>query len=359
LSTSRLISFELAYPSLSAFDCVIDVRSPDEFAEDHIPGAINCPVLDNEERITVGTLYKQVSPFEAKKIGAALVAKNIGKHIEQLFLDKPKEWKPLIYCWRGGNRSGSMTHILAKIGWHAIQLDGGYKAFRRFVNQQLPELSAQAKWVVLCGETGTGKSRLLQHLRLQGAQVIDLEELAHHRGSVLGKLPDNRQPSQKSFETAIWQHLSHFDFNRPVYVEAESKKVGNLRVPDAMMEKMRQSSCIQLQLSFTNRIALLSDDYRHFIDDTALLSEQLACLTDLHGKERIHIWSELAKNKQTNELIEQLLQKHYDPAYQKAIARNFALIAQAKSYTIKNITDNAYQELAKQIVHDEQAKEIN
>lgn len=353
MSNSRLISFELAYPSLSTFDCIIDVRSPDEFAEDHIPGAINCPVLNNAERIKVGTTYKQVSPFEAKKIGAALVAKNIGQHIEQLFLDKPKEWKPLIYCWRGGNRSGSMTHILAKIGWHAMQLDGGYKAYRRFVNQQLPELAAQANWVVLCGETGTGKSRLLQQLRIQGAQVIDLEQLAQHRGSVLGKLPDNQQPSQKYFETAIWQQLRQFDFSKPIYVEAESKKVGDLRVPDAMMENMRRSACIQLQLSLANRIALLSEDYRHFIEDNQLLSEQLACLTNLHGKEQIHLWSELAKQKQTEELIAQLLLKHYDPAYQKAIARNFALIQQAKVYQISDNSDSAYQQLAQQILAED------
>lgn len=350
MSNSRLISFELAYPLLSTFDCIIDVRSPDEFAEDHIPSAINCPVLNNAERIKVGTTYKQVSPFEAKKIGAALVAKNIGQHIEQLFLDKPKEWKPLIYCWRGGNRSGAMTHILAKIGWHAMQLDGGYKAFRRFVNQQLPALAAKANWVVLCGETGTGKSRLLQQLRIQGAQVIDLEQLAQHRGSVLGKLPNNQQPSQKYFETAIWQQLRQFDFSKPIYVEAESKKVGELRVPDVIMENMRRSVCIQLQLSLENRIALLSEDYRHFIEDYQLLIEQLACLTNLHGKEQIHLWSELAKQKQTEELIAQLLLKHYDPAYQKSIARNFALIQQAKIYHVSDNSDFAYQQLAQEIM---------
>ncbi len=352
MTTSRLISFEQAYASLADFDCVIDVRSPAEFAEDHIPGAINCPVLNNEERVRVGTLYKQVSPFEAKKVGAALVAKNIGNHIEQNFLDKPKDWKPLIYCWRGGNRSGSMTHIMAKIGWHAMQLDGGYKGFRRFVNQQLPSLAAAANWIVLSGETGTGKSRLLQCLESQGAQVIDLEKLAQHRGSVLGKLPENGQPSQKYFETEIWRNLSRFDFNKPIFVEAESKKVGNLRVPDAMMEKMRQSKCIQLQLVMEERVALLRDDYQHFVDDTALLGTQLRCLIDLHGKERIERWSTLAESNQITELIQQLLLQHYDPAYQKAIARNFELINEAKSYVVNDKSDPSYQMLAKQILQE-------
>lgn len=352
MSNSRLISFELAYQSLANFDCIIDVRSPGEFAEDHIPGAINCPVLNDEERIRVGTIYKQVNPFEAKKIGAALVAKNIAEHIERHFLHQPKEWKPLIYCWRGGNRSGSMTHIMSKIGWQAFQLDGGYKGFRRFVNQELPRLAAQAKWIVLCGETGTGKSRLLQHLKAQGEQVIDLEDLAQHRGSVLGKLPENGQPSQKFFETAIWQQLSQFDLLKPVYVEAESKKVGNLRVPDAMMEKIREAQCVQLHLSLEERIALLNDDYQHFVADTPLLHQQLACLTDLHGKEKIRSWVALADTNNIDELIKQLLQQHYDPAYQKAIARNFKLIEQAKAYEVKDKSEKSFAMLASQLIQE-------
>src|SRR5450830_1691705 len=136
----EIISFDSIADHLSQFDCVIDVRSPSEFAEDHIPGAINCPVLDDEERKRVGTLYKQVNAFEAKKVGAAIVAHNIAKHIDAQFIDKPRDWKPLIYCWRGGNRSGAMAHILARIGWPAIQLDGGYGEYRRHVNTALTEL---------------------------------------------------------------------------------------------------------------------------------------------------------------------------------------------------------------------------
>lgn len=353
MKPSLLISFEQAYSRLSDFDCIIDVRSPSEFAEDHIPDAINCPVLNDEERIRVGTLYKQVSPFEAKKIGAALVAKNIGQHIEDLFLDKPKDWQPLIYCWRGGNRSGSMTHILSKIGWHAQQLDGGYKSFRRYVNQILPELAASADWRVLCGETGTGKSRLIQALQKQGEQVIDLEQLAQHRGSVLGKLPLNEQPSQKFFETQIWRALSNFDFNKPVYVEAESKKVGNLRVPDAMMDTIRQAPCIKLELALTERLSLLTEDYQHFVHDTQLLNEQLACLISIHGKDQIQKWSELSQRNRIPELIEELLTKHYDPAYHRAITRNFSQAENAKKFQLVNGSDETYRELARCIQVDE------
>ncbi len=173
--------FSQVLPALDQFDAIIDVRSPAEFALDHIPGAINCPVLDDAERVTVGTLYKQVNAFEAKKVGAALVAKNIGRHIEEHFIQMPKEWKPLIYCWRGGNRSGSLSLVLARIGWPAIQLDGGYKAFRAHINEALLE-TPQFDFRVICGTTGSGKSRLLEVLDSIGAQVLDLEQLAAHRG---------------------------------------------------------------------------------------------------------------------------------------------------------------------------------
>ena len=188
---------------LASFDAIIDVRSPAEFAEDHIPGAINCPVLDDEQRIVVGTLYKQVSPFEARKIGAALVSENIARHLRAHFLDKAKDWKPLIYCWRGGNRSGSMTTVFRAIGWKAVQLDGGYKTWRSHVVTQLESLPQAFAFRVVCGATGSGKTRILQAIADLGEQVLDLETLASHKGSVLGVLPGQPQPSQKSFETSL------------------------------------------------------------------------------------------------------------------------------------------------------------
>src|SRR5690606_7651800 len=211
-----VLPFAQVVTTLDRYDAIIDVRSPLEFAEDHIPGAINCPVLSNEERVEVGTLYRQAGAFAAKTVGAALVAKNSAQHIENSFADHPQGWKPLIYCWRGGNRSGAMAHILARIGWSATQLEGGYKAYRGHVNTELATLPASFRFHVLCGPTGSGKSRLLRHLTEQGAQVLDLEALARHRGSVLGNLPDQPQPSQKRFESCIWQLLRHYDPSRPV-----------------------------------------------------------------------------------------------------------------------------------------------
>src|SRR5437762_4380792 len=162
------------------FDAIIDARTPAEYALDHIPGAISAPVLDDSERAEVGTLYKRVSPFEAKKLGGALVAKNVARHVEVLFGGKDKTWKPLVYCWRGGKRSGAMAHILREIGWQARTLEGGYRAYRKYVLGELAKLPARVDFRVVHGPTGSGKSRLLGALREAGAQVLDLEELAAH-----------------------------------------------------------------------------------------------------------------------------------------------------------------------------------
>lgn len=339
------------FKRLDQFDTIVDVRSPSEYAEDHIPGAINCPVLNDEERARVGTIYKQVNPFDAKKIGAALVAKNIALHIEQQFIDKPRNWKPLIYCWRGGNRSGAMAHILAKIGWHAEQLEGGYKTYRRQVNVALSELPQHYTFKVICGTTGSGKSRLLQVLVDEGAQVLDLEQLAAHRGSVLGNLPTEPQPSQKSFESRIWETLRHFDPERVVYVESESKKVGNVRVPDALMDNMRNSPCIALALSRTDRVRLLMEDYAHFVCDPAFLNERLDRLVDLHGRAKIAGWHELALSAQMEKLVEELLTDHYDPLYLRSIERNFTQAAQASPLELQDISEACFRSAARFLLH--------
>ncbi|MEN3275046.1 MAG: tRNA 2-selenouridine synthase [Massilia sp.] len=331
-----VLRFTDILPELDSFDTIIDARSEGEFALDHLPGAINCPVLNDEERVRVGTLYKQVGAFEAKKVGAALAARNIAQHLEARFADKPREWKPLVYCWRGGNRSGSLAHILAKIGWPVVQLDGGYKAYRAHVSSALehpPALSFR----VICGTTGSGKSRLLETLEANGAQVLDLERLAAHRGSVLGHLPDEPQPTQKMFESRIWDKLRHFDTGKPVFVESESKKVGNLRVPDAVMERMRASPCVALTLSRPNRVRLLMEDYSHFAGNAQALNGQLEHLVQLHGREKIDAWHAMANSGAMPELVDQLLVEHYDPAYLRSIDRNFVQYGQAQVLELNDI----------------------
>ncbi len=341
--------FSEILPQLAHYDAIIDVRSPLEFAEDHLPGAINCPVLDDSQRVQVGTTYKTVSAFEAKKLGAVLVAKNIATHIEQQFLAYPQDWKPLVYCWRGGNRSGAMAHILARIGWPVTQLEGGYKAYRNHVNAELALLPQGLHFNVLCGPTGSGKSRLLQVLENQGAQVLDLEKLAAHRGSVLGDLPTSAQPSQKHFESLLWQLLRTFDPARPIFVEAESKKVGKLRVPDLLMEKMRASPCTTIHLPIQYRVALLMQEYPHFISDPISLNTQLDFLTHLHGKDKIAQWHQLALSGQTTELVDELLRKHYDPGYLQSIKRNFMHLEQATALKLSDISDETFQQAASQL----------
>ncbi|MFL6656803.1 MAG: tRNA 2-selenouridine(34) synthase MnmH [Massilia sp.] len=343
-----LLSFDQVLPQLAEYDCIIDARSESEYALDHLPGAINCPVLDDQERIRIGTMYKQVNPFEAKKVGAALVAKNIARHIETLWLDKPREWRPLIYCWRGGNRSGSMAHILAKIGWPVVQLEGGYKAYRAHVSEALLQAPA-VQFQVICGTTGSGKSRLLEVLASIGAQVLDLEKLAAHRGSVLGGLPSQPQPSQKMFETRIWEMLRHADPARPVFVESESKKVGNLRVPDALMDAMRQSPCVSLNTSRPNRVRLLMEDYQHFTDSPATLNAQLDCLAKLHGRQKIDSWHTLANSGAMPVLVDELLVEHYDPAYLRSIDRNFVRFDQARDLALDDITAADFLTAAKSL----------
>lgn len=209
---------------LDAFDSIIDARTPSEYALDHIPSAHNAPTMSDDERVRIGTTYKQLSAFEAKKRGAALAARNIATHIEQLFMDKPKDWRPLVYCWRGGNRSGSMVTILRAIGWRAQQLQGGHKHFRQLVVNALATLPDQFQYRVIGGATGSGKTRLLHFLAQQGAQVLDLEALACHKGSIFGGRANQPQPSQKAFDSQLIDVLRHFDPEQPVFVEAESKK---------------------------------------------------------------------------------------------------------------------------------------
>jgi len=343
------VATPLALGDLSGYGAILDARSPSEFAEDHLPGAINVPVLDDDERALVGTIYKQQSAFDAKRAGAPLVSRNIARHIETLFAAKPRDWKPLVYCWRGGGRSGSLAHVLRQVGWDAVRLEGGYKAFRKQVVSDLDQLPERVRLRVVCGATGSGKSRLLEALAKAGAQVLDLEVMAAHRGSLLGELPDAPQPSQKSFETAIWTALSGFDPARPVFVESESKKVGNLRVPDALIERMRASECIRLEANERERIALLREDYAHFESRPAALAQKLECLSPLHGNERIAQWKSLLEAGDWDGLVRDLLENHYDPAYRRSLARNYRGAQNAQEVAVRDISRAGFLALARRL----------
>jgi tRNA 2-selenouridine synthase len=347
-----MVATPLALSQLREFDAVLDARSPAEFGEDHLPGAICVPVLDDAERSMVGTVYKQQSAFEAKRVGAPIVARNIARHIETLFADRPRQWRPLVYCWRGGGRSGSLAHVLRQVGWDAQRLEGGYKAFRRQVVVDLEEMPRHFRFHVICGATGSGKSRLLEALAQAGSQVLDLEVLAAHRGSVLGELPDSPQPTQKSFETALWTALSQFDPSRAVFVESESKKVGNLRVPEALITHMRDSRCFRLEAGTPARVALLLEDYSHFVERPEALAEKLDCLRSLHGAERIGQWKSHLSRGEWEPLVRDLLESHYDPAYRRSLQRNYRDAQSATPVEILDITREGFLGIARRLKRD-------
>jgi tRNA 2-selenouridine synthase len=314
----------------SKFDAVIDARSPSEFAEDCLPAALNWPVLDDDERRIVGTLYKQVSALEARKIGAAMAGRRIAGHLDAWMADKPREWQPLVYCWRGGQRSGSLAWFLSQIGFRTSQLQGGYKAFRAIVREQLQTLPQRYRFTVMAGRTGSGKTRLLQRLAAHGEQVLDLEELACHRGSILGALPGRPQPAQKRFDTLVWEALQRFDPARTVFVESESARIGALRVPEALLLHMReQGRVVQVDMPDSARVALLLEDYAFFFEDPEAFCRLLDALVELQGRERVSQWQALARSGQWAELFARLMADHYDPLYDRSMRRNFQTLAAA------------------------------
>ncbi|MEO8525361.1 MAG: tRNA 2-selenouridine(34) synthase MnmH [Caldimonas sp.] len=316
-----------ALSRLEDFGSIIDARSESEYALDRIPGAVNWPSLNDAERAAVGTEYKQVSPFAARKRGAAIVARNVAAHIERHVLELPREWSPLIYCWRGGQRSRALAIVLGQIGFRVHLLEGGYQRYRRAVVAELETLPAHFDFRVVCGPTGSGKSRLLAALAARGAQVLDLEALAEHRGSVLGLAPGVTQPSQKAFDTRIWEALRRFDAAQPVWVESESKKVGDVRVPEALIERMRSAPCVWLELPIERRVALLLAEYDFFVSDSAAFCARLDALRVLRGKATIERWQGLAHSGDNATVVRELLDQHYDPIYLQSLRRNFAGIA--------------------------------
>ena len=333
-----------------AYSAIIDARTEDEYALDHLPGAQNWPSLNNSERIVIGTLYKQVGPFEAKKKGAALVAANIAKHIQNHVIDLPKDWQPLVYCWRGGKRSGSLALILGQIGFKVSIIEGGYKAFRTALIAAIPAQVERLSWRVICGPTGSGKTRLLHCLRAQGAQVLDLEGLANHRSSVLGIVPGEPQPSQKHFDTLLWDALRNMDPTKPVYVESESRKVGNLAVPESLILAMRASPCYQLELADEERVKLLLEDYDFFVKDPLLFSKRLDALVAIRGQQVVEDWQAQIASDHIEDVVRDLLKLHYDPTYFASMKRNFLLIEKAQKLVALNRSQLSLTAIANELI---------
>ena len=312
-----------ALQEMGHFDSIIDARSPAEFAIDHLPGAINWPTLNDAQRAEVGTLFAQQGAQAARRIGAIYAARNIADHLERALSTIARDWRPLLYCWRGGQRSGALAIILDQIGFRIGVLDGGYKAFRAAMLQDFPARIAALQLRVICGTTGSGKTRLLAALARRGAQVLDLEALALHRSSVLGGVPHQPQPSQKRFDTLLWQALYALDATRPVYVESESRKIGDLSVPLALSDAMRNAPCLVLHLPLEQRVALLLQDYPHWVAQPEAFCERLQALVALRGHDTVAQWQALVRAGRFNEVVEALLRDHYDPGYLRSMERNF------------------------------------
>ena len=302
------------------FDTLIDARAPAEYAEDHLPGAISLPVLSDEERAQVGTIYKQISPFRARKLGGALVARNVAAHLEGPLAEMGGGWRPLVYCWRGGQRSGSFATILAQIGWRVETIAGGYKSWRAVVVKQLYDTPVASPLVVLDGNTGTAKTAILHLLVAQGVQVIDLEGLAGHRGSLFGHTAHG-QPSQKAFEGALAMALSRLDPTRPLVVEAESAKVGNLRLPPQLWAAMGKAPRVTIAASLPERARFLSRAYADIVADEVRLLGVIGQLRHAHSHETVEAWATLAQSGQFEALAQDLMERHYDPRYEKHRAR--------------------------------------
>lgn len=331
-----------------SYDLIIDARSPREFEEDHIPGAINLPVVDNEEFAEVGTLHR-TDPLAAYQLGARYSLRNVARHIETCISKYPGKSKILVYCFRGGKRSKVWFDVLDTIGYRVEKLKGGWKAYRRGVNEQLVSVPGDYRYIVLSGPTGCGKTLLLAALHRAGAQVLDLEDIAVHRGSIIGAVPGKRQPSQKLFDSRLLQRLSEFDPARPVWVEAESKKIGQVQLPDALLKRMRQGRVVAVDMPMPQRVLLLREDYAHFEQDPAALIARLVYLRPLIGGQEFDAWEDLAGQRQVPELIERLMRNHYDPAYRRSIKCNYPEIDTAPKVMLDDLSPEALLPVAKQL----------
>lgn len=306
-------------PGAHPFDEIIDVRAPSEFAEDHIPGALSLPVLDDDERARVGTIYTRESPFLARKIGAALVARNAARHLEEVLADRPGGWQPLLYCWRGGQRSNAFASILAQIGWRVQVIEGGYRHYRKLVRLAL-EAPPICPVVLLDGNTGTAKTALLPLLDAEGVQSIDLEGLAGHRGSTFGET--GGQPSQKMFESRLAMALASLRPDRVLVLEAESHRIGKLRLPPGLWRAMQAAPRVEVQAPLAARADFLTEVYADITEDPLRLATMIDRLRPLHPARQIEAWQTMATTGAHRDLAESLMVAHYDPAYLRLRGRH-------------------------------------
>ncbi|KRB70520.1 tRNA 2-selenouridine(34) synthase MnmH [Noviherbaspirillum sp. Root189] len=332
----------------NSYDLIIDARSPREFADDHIPGAVNLPVVDNAEFAEVGTLHR-TDPLAAYQLGARYSLLNISRHIETHISHVEARSRILVYCFRGGKRSKVWQDVLETIGYRVERVKGGWKAYRRWVNEQLVTAPANFRYIVVSGPTGCGKTRLLSALHESGAQVLDLEGLASHRGSIIGAVPGKPQPTQKLFDSRLLERLSQFDPSRPVWVESESKKIGQVQLPEALLVKMREGQVLAVNAPMAQRVQLLREDYQHFEEDPQVLIDRLRNLRPLIGGEEFEKWEALAAARQVPELFERLMRYHYDPTYRRSILRNYPGIDSSPQIPLQDLSPAGLLPVAREL----------
>ena len=331
------------------FDTIIDVRSPLEFAEDHIVGAINCPVLSDLERQKVGTIYKKESSFKAKIIGSSLTAKNIAFHIENNFMEKKGSWQPLIYCWRGGQRSKAFSIVLSEVGWRTNQLKGGYKEYRNQVINFLDNIGPKLKITLISGKTGSAKTKILKSIENEGGQILDLEGLANHKGSLLGKIPDLIQPSQKFFESLIFNKIQKLNLKDKIYIEAESSKIGNIHIPKSIWKKMINSTRIEISANVELRAKFLVSDYDYMCNDPTLINPIIKGLKNRLSKKLFDEWTNLIDRKKWFDLTKSFLENHYDPSYSSNTIKNDRKVI--KKITATSLNNSDIKDIAKKILN--------
>ena len=289
------------------------MRSENEFADDHIPSSINLPVLNNKERIIIGTQYKENS-FEARKQGAALINNNISKIIKKNLFEKKD--KVLIYCWRGGLRSLSLYLVLKQIGFDVEILEDGYKSYRRHVVQFFEDEIEQFNFNQIKGVTGVGKTLFLKNLE-KSAQVLDLEGIANHKGSILGDIPKFKQPNQKMFETKLFEKLESLNRKKKIWVEAESIKIGKLNIPSKLWKKMDEGISVKLKSTVDERVKFILKDYKYFTKEPELMSNAMLVLKKIIKKDDYRVIEENLKNGDYMSFVKSLINHHYDKAYKK------------------------------------------
>ncbi|WP_420473429.1 tRNA 2-selenouridine(34) synthase MnmH [Noviherbaspirillum sp. ST9] len=334
--------------NFDSYDLIIDARSPREYEEDHIPGAINLPVVDNAEFAEVGILHR-TDPLAAYQLGARYSLMNIARHIEQCISKYPGKSRILVYCFRGGKRSKVWFDVLDTIGYRVEKLKGGWKAYRRWVNEEMAVFPSGFKYIVVSGPTGCGKTRLLGALHKAGAQVLDLEGIATHRGSIIGAVPGKKQPTQKMFDSMLLRQLMQFDPARPVWVESESKKIGQVQLPDALLGAMRNGQTIAVDASMPQRVQLLREDYAHFEQDPKSMIERLVFLRPMIGGEEFSLWEDLAERREVPALFERLMRNHYDPTYRRSILRNYPEIDKSPMIHLEDLSINGLLPVAEDL----------